>query len=225
MAKSLFVAALCSLVGLQVAAQNEDYKSTLSAPIGLNIYNLSSIIKVRFPEVENIPVTFYVSPTYGLNYDYGLNKWLSLGASYTLNYMTLTTDKARIQADTFLKYEGYLKAYTRRHTLSVRCLFHYGNSDKIDMYSGFKVGAGFWSAGISSETDELVFADIFTVDDFLEPLAKSFLDFGAKGSIVLPTAQFIPFGIRGYITENIGIGVELGVGPASFLSGNLNYRF
>jgi hypothetical protein len=73
------------------------------------------------------------------------------------------------------------------------------------MYSGFRLGAAVY--GLNVET---------TNQSIEEDLGTGF---------TLPSVQIIPFALRGYITENIGISFETAIlGPHALALG-LNYRF
>lgn len=211
--------------GLSLSAQNMDYRSTVSGHVAANIYQFRGLITQQFPELDSFPVDIDITPTMGLAYDVALANWFSLGAAYSYNGITLRTDKANVELDSFV-YEGYLKAYIRRHNIALRPLFHYNlNNDQIDLYSGFRFGVSIWQGGISAETEQLEIADLFgfgsAVKDFLAPL----LDWGVSGSTWLPSAQVIPIGVRYYPKPNLGLGLELAGGTPYYAAFTLNGRF
>ncbi|MEL6721570.1 MAG: hypothetical protein AAFP82_22930, partial [Bacteroidota bacterium] len=102
---------------------------------------------------------------------------------------------------------GNLDIDANRLNITLRTLFHYGNSDKIDMYSGFRLGVTSWGLDIDSS------------DPDVEEDLKS-----SPFAGIVPTGQFIPFALRAYLTENLGISFELGIGAPHAIALGVNYR-
>jgi hypothetical protein len=94
-----------------------------------------------------------------------------------------------------------------RITVGARALFHYGNAGKIDMYSGIRLGVGIWNTDLKATNPN------FTSDE---------VDNLRSGA--LPQIQIIPFALRGYVTDNIGIGFETAIGSPYMASLQLTYR-
>jgi hypothetical protein len=72
------------------------------------------------------------------------------------------------------------------------------------MYSGLRIGYTNWNFSTTTTDPNFDGAESFN---------------GGK-----PAFQVILFGIRGYITENIGLNTELAVGGPHFFSAGLNVR-
>ena len=98
---------------------------------------------------------------------------------------------------------GRIDSKLTRVNCAFRALFHYANSGKYDLYSGFRLGYTKWK--LSAEYSEL-----FKAQEF-------------KYGTVAP--QVILFGFRGYFTDHFGAGGELCIGPPYFLAASVNYRF
>jgi hypothetical protein len=227
-ALNLLKVPLLSFIILQIfaptaLAQNEDYHHVVSAQSGVSLFSFfrgnlqgSSIdTTVRFSSgtARNVPQI-------QVAYDYGITKWFSVGGAVSFNKVNATLNDVTYQRTQNL---GNLTLGVSRTTIGVRALFHYGNANRLDMYSGVRVGAGIWGVGINSSL----------ADDKIEPILRSVggnglwrrilgRDLGVGWAAV--QAQLIAFGLRGYVTENLGINGELSLGSPYFMSLGLNYR-
>jgi hypothetical protein len=158
-----------------------------------------SATQILFEVVENIipdtaKLTTSTTAAYQLNYDYALLDWLSIGGGFS-------TQSFNLQFDQYGAFNH--TAILRRTNLGARFLLHF-HRDAFDFYSGIRVGFSSWS--INSDIDNSAFAALNTFDG------------------ILFSAQLIPLGIRGYLTENIGVSLETGIGAPHFLSLGVNYR-
>jgi hypothetical protein len=203
----LLVAGFCIQ---NVSAQNEDYRHVFSANAGLNFFQFLSF--AEFSQSGNVAFTDakgYGSPTFQLSYDYGFKKWFSLGFAYANNrfgakYTNLVIDNQGI---------GDLNMRYSRNTFTTRVLFHYGNQGRLDMYSGLRLGVSIWGSKPSK--------------DITDSQATSLLDSGgigsARGTGAIPHIGMTLFGLRYYVTENLGLGFESNLG--SYLASvQVNYR-
>jgi hypothetical protein len=120
---------------------------------------------------------------------------------------------------------GYNRIYTERHFddginqtvilesgninrfyAGVRGLIHYGKNEKIDWYSGFKVGTvAFRTSGINN----------FDMgEEELDNLnSRNRLSLG-----------LIPIGMRFFVTDQFGGHIQLSIGSPTFASAGLNFR-
>ncbi len=143
----------------------------------------------------------FAIPAIQLTYDYNVIDWLSLGLAGSFQMMGMEYANYGSNNESF-------KTTITRTNFAVRGLFHYGNSDVLDMYSGVRFGMTHW--GASTEYDG---------EDYdVEEDATFTKGFGAAPQLVL-------FGIRGYFTDNFGVNMEFAVGSPHYLSLGLNYRF
>lgn len=215
--KRFIVLALVLCIAALGHAQNEDYRSTVSLNVGYGITNIASFALNTLNDSIAGSETFKASslPQLSLNYDYGIKPRFSVGGSIAYarlsakddDYSTYVTDS--LGNDVF-KSGGY-SATASRVSVGVRGLFHYGNSDKLDMYSGLRLGANFWSLAAES--------DVFVESDLPEQLS-------ARATSVTLNYHLILFGLRGYLTDNIGLGFEIcTLGAPHIVAANINYRF
>jgi hypothetical protein len=143
----------------------------------------------------------YISlPAFYANYDFSVNEWFSMGvaASYQMFRMEdeATSEFTRVD----------------RTNIGFRTLFHYGQSDVLDMYSGVRFGTTFWNVEAS-----------FAEDDPAADLAISEVENWANNFRIVP--QIVAFGIKGYFTDNFGGHLEISIGAPYYLSGGFTVRF
>ncbi|MCO6489750.1 MAG: outer membrane beta-barrel protein [Phaeodactylibacter sp.] len=179
---------LCTLL----PAQTRQGQSVIGIQTGFSLagalFNLSEID-------ANIDAS--APPAVQFTYDYALTDRLSLGGGVSYQRFKLAYSDYGEMNETF-------DVRLSRFNLAVRGLFHYGNSEAVDMYSGLRVGLSNWSL------------DVGTDDPNFDPPK-------ASGPAFAP--QLVLFGIRGYLAENLAIGGELAAGAPHVLSLGLNYRF
>ncbi len=209
MKKSILTLALFGCLTASYA-QNEDYRSTISVTAGLNVLQLIALIDdVNFEEdaltTQNLEIS--ATPSFNFSYDYGFKKWFSLGGAVSWNRFKLGADRIVIDLED-RQYDGPLKLNANRINIAVRPLFHYANARKLDLYSGLRVGATIWSGSVDANQDLL---------------PEDIIGF-TRGSSVRPSVQVIPFGLRGYVTDNLGFGFELAIGAPHYAAVQLNYR-
>lgn len=169
----------------------QDYKSTISADAGISLVGRLMSAVVNLDTIGGYSAT----PAMQLSYDYMVTDFLSAGAAVSY------------QQFKFSQSDGMFAI--KRMNFAVRALFHYGKSDKLDMYSGVRLGMTNWGYKIDVPTD----------DPTLTALQDSkFAGFGFA-------PQLVAFGIRGYFTDNIGANIEFAVGSPYYMSGGISYRF
>lgn len=211
--------AICFTFGL--FAQNDTYKHTFHVGAGLTgiglLLNLADDVDLADAtfDLESEDITDAsgrfmgnATPAIQFNYDYGLVKWLSLGAGVSYQRLGFDfTDFNYTDGGGQSNQVGDLNIDANRLNLTLRTLFHYGNSDKIDMYSGFRLGITSWGLNVDASDPD--------VEDDLQtsPFAG-----------IVPTGQIIPFALRAYLNENLGISFELGIGAPHAIALGVNYR-
>ena len=175
-----------------LSAQTLEGQSTIGVQTGFSLASaLFSLSEIDANVDASTP------PAVQLTYDYALTDRLSLGGGVSYQNFKLA-------------YTGYGDAKESfdvrlsRFNLGIRALFHYGNSETMDMYSGLRIGLSNWSL------------DVGTDDPNFDPPK-------ANGPAFAP--QLVLFGIRGYFTENLGIGGELAAGAPHLVSLGVYYRF
>ncbi len=206
-------------------AQNESYPSTISVTAGVSGYqvgsNLLGIItkNTNIKGIEN--ASLHSTGTYQIAYDHAINPHFSLGVAVSKQKTMLDLQSATVTLgvspliDSLLKldgrnsFSGSANLTTTRTNLAVRGLVHYG-TDQIDLYSGLRLGMSIWNGAFQSTISGLEAADLSR-------------KLKVKGAFIAP--QIILFGLRGYVTDHIGLGAELAVGSSYFAATQLSYRF
>jgi len=211
---------------LALLAQNDDYQHVISVQSGVSLFSPFRGTVKSSTAAADTTVSFSSGkmqnfPQLNLAYDYGVKKWFSIGGALSYNKVGLNLKDVIYNKTQNI---GDVDLDVSRITLGARALFHYGNADKIDMYSGVRLGVGIWTAKISSNR----------LDDKLDEVLKeaggsgiwrSLIGNRVRGSFPMLQAQVVLFGLRGYVTDNIGINGELSVGSPYFASIGVNYRF
>ena len=206
----LFAATLV-LFSFDAQAQNENYPSNFSLTVsGSTIGMLLKKVDLAEIDVDGFEVASLNTtgtPVLGLSYDHSINNWFSLGiagAYQQFQSKVEGTDTSNENGATTETFNLKLK----RVNVAVRPLFHYYNKENLDLYGGLRVGYTQWAAS-STATDEALEEDL--VDDL--PGIGGF------------RLQVIPFGMRYYVTENLGFNGELAIGSPHFVSAGVSYRF
>ena len=190
-------------------SQKPEYRSTISIGAGPSIIGQVGglLNKIEIPD-SAASMSFDSKLVYGITYDYRILKWFSVGAAFSVQKMEGTFYNFH-----YKDYDNVLKSINvnygiTRMNFAVRPLFHYGKSPKLDMYSGFRMGMLTSKLALDVEVPGFIKQDIFK--------------FGLGSRVCF---QVVGFGIKYYITKNIGINTEIAIGAPYYLSGGLNVRF
>jgi len=200
-----------------------DHRHTFTVHAGLNVLNFlnanstNGIVDGNDGNVNGTysKLTFSSTPTFNATYDYAVKKWFSVGGSVGFNRAEVSYDDLDLTTDSGGKITGTGGFSLSRTSINFRPLFHYGNSGRLDMYSGFRVGLSVWNVKVTGNLR----GD--GVDDLPGQVGLG----GLRGAGVLPQFALTLFGLRGYITENFGLGFEINAGSPYLVSGGVNYRF
>ncbi len=197
MKKSFIIIFTVTIFAFQTNIYGQNLKSTVSMNAGISL--AGTLIKTGIYLLdgynENDIVDYKSIPVINGAYDYMINDWLSAGIA------------GGYQSFDFTFQEGDINL--SRMNIAARALFHYGKSDKLDMYSGIRLGATIWNSEMIWNTSD--------------PTLESFFNDEYVGSFF--RTQLVAFGIRGYFTDNIGANIEFAIGSPYYLSGGVNFRF
>jgi hypothetical protein len=211
MKKVFSIIAICAFA-LSAQAQNDDYRNVMSITAGANIFKTVAKVLIDSTLSSNSDpskIKLTSTPTLQFAYDRGLGKVVSIGLAGSFNKTTADVQDYQWSDLNGKVSTGNYNVSLSRVSVAMRLLFHYGNSGRMDLYSGIRAGVGIWTVGATSSNPTFSFED----------------EFGSRAkSGTIPQFQVIPFGLRGYITENIGIGFETGIGGPYYASLTLNYR-
>lgn len=209
--KKYLLLTLLFVMGLvmKTNAQNAEFKNTISATAGLNVFQFFNLIS-DFSEDDGTTVNLdaHATASYGLTYDYGVKKWFSIGLGGAYNKFDLSADQISIDKSDGTTYTGPIDVNASRTNIGIRPLFHYGNGGRVDMYSGLRIGANIWRGSVKSNDPDLTSEDVN----------------GRIGSSVTPNFQLIPFGLRGYVSKNLALGFEFAFGAPHYAAFQLSYR-
>jgi hypothetical protein len=183
-------------------AQNEDFKSNIYLGAGFSV--VGGLVDAFG---QTLGVTELVEtkslPAIQVNYDYGVTKWLSVGAGVSYQSFSIDVSGYEFFNDSLIVTEDF-SVDANRLVAGARIMFHYANDDKLDLYSGIRLNYKTMSISTTSS------------DPFLD-----LTDF----DVILPFGvQIVPFAARYYVTDNIGISIETAIGAPHFFSVGANYR-
>jgi len=213
MKKSFLVLAILATAFKFVKAQDLQHNNVVSGSMGLSLFNAgSALVK---PTLTNLGqddsqlVNTSSGPTYQIAVDHSFSQVFSLGGAISYSHFNANATNFNWKDAAGNISNGFFDINLTRTTVGMRALFHYGNKGRIDMYSGVRLGIGIWKVGFKSDLTAL------TPGELNKILTRS----------VSPQFQVIPFALRGYITENIGLGFETAIGSPYLASLSLQYRF
>jgi hypothetical protein len=138
--------------------------------------------------------------------DYGVTDRFSIGAVYTYQGLTAKYNAFQYEDDSgnvITTYGDFTDRLTRQ-SIGIRPLFHFGDSDDFDIYTGARLTYVFWN--YNSSRNDVDVTDLF--QGFGSPIKPQFL-----------------LGMRYFFIPSAGFNVEFAIGPAYFMSFGLNYRF
>ncbi len=208
--KNLFLIPFIALCAFTTTfAQNSEYRNTVSVSGGLNLFQVFALAEDFIEDSLQTNLKLNATGSYAVQYDRSINNWFSLGGSVSYNTATIKADNLKLYDDNdVLYYNGAFEGRVTRTTIALRPLLHYGKG-RVDMYSGARLGVGIWTGKVKAEDD-------ITINDVIDQARTA----GAALSM-----QIIAFGLRGYVTPNIGLGFELALGSPHYAALQLNYRF
>ena len=190
--KKILIITVAAILFASTNSYAQDYKSTVSADAGISLVGRLISLVVNVDTVGG----YSSVPVMQFSYDYMITDFLSAGVAGSYQQYKFSDNSGKI--------------VLKRMNFALRALFHYGKSDKLDMYSGVRLGMTNWGF------------------DYDVPESDPTLD-ALQGSTNLTGFHFSPqlvaFGIRGYFTDNIGANLEFAIGAPYYMMGGVNYRF
>ena len=135
--------------------------------------------------------------------DFAVSDVVSMGLG--VSYQSITwdiVDYMFLNANNVYVTETFSETLTKLN-IGVRCNFHYARGiDNLDMYSGFRLGYTNWS--FTTNTNDPNYIAL----EFTLPLAL----------------QLVPFGMRYYFTDMIGVHLETGIIGPYMIAGGLSFK-
>lgn len=177
--------------------QQGEVVATVGAGWGL----INALFNV-FEDVKSVP-------TINGMVDYGITENFSLGGAVSYNrwsYQETWVNQETDTAGNTITTENKVKAYAQRINYAVRPLFHFGEKEELDLYTGARLGFSNWNVGTETDVD-----------------GERQEDFSAPGNVFSFQALF---GVRAYFNDFIGANFEVGLGSAPyFIHGGLVFSF
>jgi len=137
--------------------------------------------------------------------DYALLDKLSIGGAFSYQSVSNISKNNYVNTSGIIVTEDVVNTVTLMN-FSYRILFHYLDNDKIDLYSGIRMGLNYYQNSNSSNDLN------YHIDQ-----TNMFNEFGFA-------PQVIGLGIRMYIFEDLAVNTEVAIGYPSFFSFGLTYR-
>lgn len=162
-------------------------------------------VSINDTEQREYSATFSGKPATSLTYDRQLGKVVSLGGVISIQQNAITN--IRNLADD-ASVTGRIDI--NRTLVGGRVLFHYGNNQNFDMYSGLRAGFTHWNVKASGDVRDLDFDS---------------RRLGPRVGVVTPQLTFILFGFNINIDESFYVGGELGAGSPHIGAIQVGYRF
>ena len=203
----LLVAAVFSGSKVSHAQYVEQRGSVIGVNSGLSLIN-SLIGAFDYAEKEGFSTSGL--PVLQVSYDRMLNNRFSIGAAVAYSTVTLEYRDPNVKEPIVDNEISHFEASFNRINLAVRSLFYYTSQDRMDIYSGLRVGFHGYSLKASSEDPDFSPEDVFR---------KRYLATKLK-----PGMQVILFGTNLYPVERLGINFEVSVGQPYFASMGLRYK-
>lgn len=183
---SAAVLAFFAMAPSKALAQKEQGRSVVNLGVGYSL--IGAIFKgtynvANYPDLKNTSI-----PPINLSYDFALKDNFSLGIASAYEKIAFKwTDDDGFTTNTY----SYEVGFTRLN-IAARPLFHFGNNDDLDLYSGLRIGMNKWT--VFTKSDDPNYND--------EDVTIGLGGFGVQAL----------FGMRYFFNENFGVQTELGIG-------------
>ncbi len=166
--------------------------------------NLGRGLLDALDDTSNNAVIGGIGPA-GIRAEYMLGDNFGLGIDFIYNSATVTTTRDSLDGGGAVAASYNTKVFARRYRVQLRANYHFAQTDRLDAYVGFGAGTNIRSFG-------------FTSDD------PTFDEEDNTTGALIPFSLRVALGTRYYLTDNIGLNVELGLG-GPVVSGGLSFKF
>ncbi|MDQ3108321.1 MAG: outer membrane beta-barrel protein [Bacteroidota bacterium] len=204
-AVALFIAAFATLNPTTANAQKAKGQVVVTGGVG---YSLVGILLNAIQDGANTSgdVKSTKTPVIFGSADYGITDRFSVGACYTyqgisVKYSSYTTTDT---AGNNVTIVGDFSDRLTRQSIGIRPLFHFGDSEDLDLFVGARFSYVFWNYNSSR--------DNFDSSDLLSGF----------GSPIKP--QFL-LGMRYFFVPTVGFNAEFAIGPTYFMAFGISARF
>lgn len=171
--------------------------------VGLDV-GYSLIGGLLSTNINGTDVSTGATPVINVMVDYGLTDRVSLGLAGAYQGIFGEYSYSYLDAGSTTVTEDVRTDISRIH-VALRPLFHYGNNDQLDLYSGLRIGV--ITNSVSHNSSDPDFAEIN----------------GFSGSRF--TMGLVAFGMRYYFNDMVGFNFEVGLGVPQIVNGGVSLRF
>lgn len=221
----------CMFFAVNSFSQSAFEENAHHATLGYGFPNLyKAIIKTNLENQQVIYNSYaggttgssYAYTTEGLGplffkYEYGLTEHVGIGA--VIGYFSTSIEQTYKYQDTYYNSQSgsyFVSNYTDISRLDIKSLsfgarfnYHFSKNKKIDPYIGFAAGYTSSSYSVSYKSNN----------------PNSYVSSSLRISNPFPLYLGLTFGIRGYLTENIGLHAEFGLDKWAVIQGGLAFKF
>lgn len=203
------------LLSLDLNAQNQSNEKVIGINTGISwtgiVFNNLNLdkLKIEYKDVKISAESFDANATValGFSFDYGVTEMFSIGGLYGRQ-----TIDGQIGSYSWVNLKGenktenvHFKAV--RNNISILPKIHYRlNHDKIDLYSGIRIGYTLWNIDVIANDPN------FDVIEKIIPRNR-------------PSLGIIPIAVRYYFSDNFGAELEPAIGAPYVGSIGIKYRF
>jgi hypothetical protein len=212
--KKIFII-LLTILFIKVNAQNQQNEKVIGIQTGISwtgiLFNNLTLdkLKLDYKGINLSAESFDAnsSAALGVSFDFGISNMISIGGLYARQPIS-----GEIGSYSWVNLKGENKTETIqfnavRNNITILPKIHYNlNNDKIDLYSGLRVGYTFWNVDFIANDPN------FNVFEKIIPRGR-------------PSIGIIPIALRYYITDNLGVNVEPALGAPYVASIGAQYRF
>lgn len=199
--KKVVILLFLSFCCLGIKAQKSEKPQIVSVTFGTSLAASVSMDTANpFVDIPYQPASFSRNgtPVFMISYDKRLERRFSIGAAFSYQHFNLSS------SDTAGAFTVETANVNRIH-FNVRSLIHYGKKDKVDMYSGIKLG--YFMQTVQDRTGTPYY-------NAMQNMAFNRVTLG-----------LVPFGIRWFVHEDFGISFETSLGRATAFQLGANYRW
>jgi hypothetical protein len=204
-ATALFIAAFAMFNPSTAHAQKAKGQIVTTAGVGYSLVGIIlNVVQDGINTTDQINST--KTPVIFGSSDFGITDRFSVGACYTYQSLTMkyssftTTDSAGNNTTVVGDFTDRLT----RQSIGIRPLFHFGDSEDLDLYVGARFSYVFWN--YNSSRNDFDGSDI--LNGFGSPIKPQFL-----------------LGMRYFFIPNVGFNAEFAIGPTYFMAFGVSARF
>jgi hypothetical protein len=190
----------------QICAQDMRGQTVVSGGVGFSVVGLLFTV-AREAVNSSSEVQLSKTPVIWGAADYAVGKWISLGACYTHQSISMKYESYKtidVRTGNVVEVYGDFNDRLTRYSIGIRPLLHILHEKRWDLYMGARFSYVSWSY----RGDRIA--------DFKSSISKSF------GS---PVKLQAVVGTRYFFIPNLGVSAEFAAGPTYFLSFGITARF